>query len=279
MTTPPKSGRGGRGTFRIREALQQRGLSERSADVYTGEIWRLEQAMAARGYTLGNVPAGVLAEYVKTRPNSWSTLKLIRSSLSHYWSITGRKNPPIWVIPVPRKPRMRCLALEPAEAKRLAKIARQRGDREGLAVLFGLYAGLRREEISRVRWDDVSSDGWLTIMGKGLQPAKLPLHPAILNALGKIPRDTVWVFPGQTRKGPASPATVWTWVVRIGVQAGLPGLRPHVLRHTCLATANDNTGDLRAVQELARHARPETTAGYTRVTTQRLLAAVASLDY
>ena len=53
----------------------------------------------------------------------------------------------------------------------------------------------------------------------------------------------------------------------------------HVLRHTALATALDATGDLRAVQELAGHARPETTAGYTRVRRDRLEAAVSAISY
>ena len=33
-----------------------------------------------------------------------------------------------------------------------------------------------------------------------------------------------------------------------------------------IATANDATGDLRATQDFARHAHPETTAIYTRTT-------------
>jgi integrase len=37
--------------------------------------------------------------------------------------------------------------------------------------------------------------------------------------------------------------------------------------------------DLRAVQELAGHASPETTAGYTRATRRRLLEAVAAIEY
>jgi integrase len=46
-----------------------------------------------------------------------------------------------------------------------------------------------------------------------------------------------------------------------------------------LAEANDRSGNLRAVQDLARHSRPETTAGYTRTTAARLKAVVAMIDY
>jgi len=56
-------------------------------------------------------------------------------------------------------------------------------------------------------------------------------------------------------------------------------VRPHELRHTALATALDRTKDLRAVMTFAGHARPETTAGYTRTTRKRLEAVVAAIDY
>jgi integrase len=52
-----------------------------------------------------------------------------------------------------------------------------------------------------------------------------------------------------------------------------------VLRHTALAEANDRSRDLRTVQEIARHSRPETTAGYTRTTSRRMAAVVAMIDY
>lgn len=79
--------------------------------------------------------------------------------------------------------------------------------------------------------------------------------------------------------GPLNPTTVWTWVRTVAASAGLPSVPTHVLRHTCLTTALEATGDLRAVQEFAGHARPETTAGYTRTSKRRLEAAVASICY
>ena len=50
------------------------------------------------------------------------------------------------------------------------------------------------------------------------------------------------------------------------VSACLPdGLTMHTLRHRCATLAYAATGDLRAVQELLGHAKPETTARYTAV--------------
>jgi integrase len=86
------------------------------------------------------------------------------------------------------------------------------------------------------------------------------------------------VFPGR-RGGHVTPTTVWTWSRRLGrVALGAP-VATHVLRHTAIATLNDCTRDLRTAQEFARHASPETTVIYTRVRRDRLVAAVAAIDY
>ena len=72
---------------------------------------------------------------------------------------------------------------------------------------------------------------------------------------------------------------MWIWVRKVSNAAGISDVSPHQLRHTALATTNDNLGDLRAVMEFARHTRPEVTAGYTRTTKRQLEMVVGSLDY
>lgn len=46
-----------------------------------------------------------------------------------------------------------------------------------------------------------------------------------------------------------------------------------------MATANDNTGNLRAVMAFARHARPETTMGYTRTTARQLMSVMEAISF
>jgi integrase len=95
-----------------------------------------------------------------------------------------------------------------------------------------------------------------------------------------VPRtDDVFVFPGRRIGTPVSAATIWAWVRLVAEEAGLPPVPCHVLRHTCLSTANDATGDLRAVQALAGHIKVETTTRYTRLSRRRLEGAVMALDY
>lgn len=261
-------------------SLLELGLSPRSASSYASTIRHAQRWLAARGLDLATVGAEDLLGYLAVRPASWSSRKLIRSALRYYWLLIDRPDPPLLAIRVPPKPRMRCRALTERQAAKLEAAARRRGDRQGLAVLLGLYLGLRRDEIARLRWDEVDDGaGWITVFGKGGVQATLPVHPVLLEELARRPRPASYVFPGARGRAHVTPASVWNWVRDVSTDAGLPPVSTHRLRHTCLATANDATGDLRAVQEFARHARPETTAGYTRVTAKRLLAVMVSLDY
>jgi integrase len=263
----------------FRSYLFERGLSDNTIRAYADAVRRAEQYLEGRRLTLPDVRASELVEYARTLPQTRDSLMILRNALRRYFAMLGRPDSALDAIRIPRKKRMVCRALDDNEAAALARVARGWGGPEGLAVLFGLYMGLRRSEIAKVRLDDVDEGGWLSIMGKGDLPAVLPLHPVIVAELARRTFDGPWVFPGAGGCGHASPATIWNYVRRVSEAAGLEGVTTHRLRHTCLATANDVTEDLRAVQDFARHARPETTAGYTRSTAKRLLQVIAALDY
>lgn len=255
-----------------------RGLAPKTAALYARTIGAAEEWCRTAGTTLAVVDALQLADYVAGIPRSWSSRKLLRSALNHYWEATGRANPPLAVVRVPPKPTMVCRALEDDEARVLAKVARDRQDPKGLATLFGLYQAMRREEIATLPWAAIEGGGWVRIIGKGERERRIPLHPVTAEAIARHPGCGPWLFPGRFG-GPSNPATIWDWIRQVAREAGVENVTPHRLRHTSLAVANDNTGDLRAVQAFAGHSRPETTAGYTRASTRALRAVVESIEY
>jgi integrase len=254
------------------------GLSKRTIHSYLRVVWTADEWFRSRGWSLERATVAQVVAYADTRPATYSSRAMLRCTLKHFWRVVGHPTPPVTAIRCPPAPKMVCRAPSEDDARILAKAVRARGDHRGLAVLFGMYGGLRRSEIASVRWDAVSDDGWLTVVGKGARTRTIPLHPVLLEALDAAPRHGEYVFPGYQAR-PANPATVWGWVRTVCIDAGLEPLQPHQLRHLALATQNDRTGDLRAVQEFAGHARPETTAGYTRVTAQALRKVVGALDY
>ncbi len=269
------------------ERLVEAGLSPYTARCYTGAVRRFDPWAGERGSSAAQATAALLVEYQQRYPRSRESRKMLRNGLRHYWGLLGRRNPPLAAVRVPRKPRYRCRALEPLAAGDLERAARARvdaGDAKGLVVLFGLYLGLRRAEIATLRRADFQPPaggelvGWVRVFGKGELEADLPVRPELLEALARFPEHpSGWVFPGRYG-GPVTGTTVWNWVREVAGDAGLR-VTTHQLRHTALATANDLTHDLRSVQAFARHARPETTALYTRVTGKALVAVAMAISY
>lgn len=260
------------------EWLQALGLAPRTARLYARTLLAADRWCAEQGLDLAILTAPQMVAYANTRPLTHSSRVILRAALRHYWEHVGRPDPPLRAIRVPPEPRHVCRALEEDDARILAKAARARRDRPGLAVVLGLYQAMRREEIATLPWTSLRDEGFLRIVGKGAKERRIPMHPVVADALTWVPPAGEYVFAGRFG-GPVTPATIWAWVRKVSEVAGVPRIAPHVLRHTSLATANDNTGDLRSVQHFAGHAKPETTAVYTRAHARRLAAVVASLDY
>ncbi len=248
----------------IRARLLGRQLARPTVTAYAVMLRRLQRFCAHVGSSIETVSEAELEAFATTLPPGRSSMQMLRSALLHYCAIIRRPDPPTEILRVPRKPRMVCRALDAEDAHRLCAAAIERDDRIGLAVVIGLYTGLRRFEIAKLRWSDFSPDGWLRVVGKGNREATVPVHPVVQGYVERLRAgsSSPFVFVGS-KGGSVNATTVWTWVRRVAVDAGLDALGAHLLRHTALAIANDETGDLRAVQDFARHAQVETTAGYT----------------
>lgn len=150
-----------------------------------------------------------------------------------------------------------------------------------LVLLFAAYAGLRRGEIAGLHRDMVIG-GSLRIVGKGGRTRIVPLHPDLRNALAGWPAEG-YLFPraghgGRNRPGKAQlademPLTA-AHVGRLTRDVLPKGWTLHTLRHRFASQAYAACLDLRAIQELLGHSKPETTARYTAVPDGHLASAV-----
>ena len=251
---------------RARERMLRNGMSETTIGHYSAMLWRAECWCGSRGLALAELDARTLADYSETL--SGSSRRIFRSALRPYYAALDVDDPPIGAVRVPRKTRLVARPLELDQAQRLLAAAVAEGGHRGVAVLLGLLLGLRRFEIAKLRFADFSG-GWVRFVGKGQLEAALPVPELVMRGVASLPHESPFLFPGQSG-GHADPSTVWGWVRSLAGDADIAEVSTHRLRHTCLTVANDTTGDLRAVQEFARHADPDTTAGYTRVTRDRL---------
>lgn len=262
------------------EYLVGLGLSGKSTRLYAKHIERAQQWIRFNTHTtLHWAGPSELADYAQTLPASHATRGQVVAALKHYWEMLGRQNPPLRAVRVPPAPEMICRAIDQHQVRNLVKTAAGWWP-EGGVVLVGLYLALRRFEIAKMEWSRFDDRlEWYTVTGKYDKTATLPVHPLLAAELDGRQDGSRWVFPGRYKGRHIADATVGAWVSEVGEYAGIDNLEPHELRHTALATANDNTGNLRSVQTFARHSKPQTTSGYTRTTATRLREVSDALDY
>jgi integrase/recombinase XerC len=155
-----------------------------------------------------------------------------------------------------------------ANALRAALLADD--DETTLMILLGAYAGLRRAEIAAVHSGDVESSV-LRVTGKGGRTRRVPVHPLLACRLSAVHG---WAFASPVRPGRhVSPDYVADRLERVLP----PPFTCHSLRHYFATAAYRGTHDLRAVQQLLGHSRPETTARYTLIDDDALTAAVLAV--
>ncbi len=175
----------------------------------------------------------------------------------------------------------------PDEALRDALAAAD--DRQRLALKLAAYAGLRRAEIAALHTRHVS-DTEILVVGKGGHHRRIPLHLDLALELraelarrrdgrhgsgwsGDFVTATGYLFPSTQHPGPITAAQLG----RIVAACLPPGWTCHTLRHRFATAAYAVERDLRAVQDLLGHAKPETTAIYAAVPEGALRSAVAGI--
>lgn len=263
-----------------REAWVAEGLSDKTIHAYLSVLIRCEEWARARGRALEQLTALEVRELASFWPLTRASRIQLRTALGRFWELLEHPEPPLGAVRVPSKPRYGCRAVSEPQAALLARLARSERSTAALAVSLALYAGLRRQEIAALRWDQLDlAGGWLSIVGKGDVSAELPLHGELVRKLLEWPRAAAYVFPGERGRAHVSPATVWLWIRAFAERSTGELVAPHRLRHTAIATLHDETADLRTAQAFARHVSPETTVIYTRVSRRRLRKAVDALDY
>lgn len=237
-------------------------------------------------YPLSTVTAGELVEWFAAPEWSAETRKSARSTVRNFfgWAVRMglRSDDPSAMLPSVIVPR----ALpRPTPAEVLSKALLAASDRDRLMIMLGAYAGLRRGEIARLSWEDIGPST-IRVHGKGGHERMVPLLPMLKDALAteQLRRQrgsagsgwrfqpdpaSPWVFPGRW-DGHMKPDSVGMILTRAlgGDWSG------HGLRHTFATSAYRGTKDIRAVQELLGHSKPETTARYAAVDADSLVQAV-----
>ncbi len=133
--------------------------------------------------------------------------------------------------------------------------------RDAAMVGLMLFAALREAEVCALRVEDIQigeRKGSVWVRGKGEKGRRVPL--------AREGRELLRLHLAGRADGSAFGVTtraVQRRVAALGAAAGIEGLTPHRLRHTCAKRMVDAGVNLGIVKEILGHARLDTTLIYT----------------
>ena len=144
------------------------------------------------------------------------------------------------------------------------------------AIRLLALTGCRRNEILRLRWDDVRLETMeLCLRDSKTGPKTVPLSPEAAEILARLPRvpGNPWVVPGRRTGAPVSGIFLpWRRARRL---AGLDDVRLHDLRHSFASRALALGESLPTIARLLGHARVETTSRYAHLARDTIREAAA----
>ncbi|MGA7124188.1 MAG: tyrosine-type recombinase/integrase [Polyangiaceae bacterium] len=235
--------------------------------------------------------AGLTRFSRKTLANILATLaKLLRTAVD--WDVL-REMP--CKIKIPKSPRTPPVFYELAEMRRLIDAAASIDARTHALALIGLHGGLRRGEILGLEWGDISIERRQLVVRRNViscyvdtpksgHGRVLELSTELTAALDKYRRasatKTGRVFL-QDSGQPALAQHLYKWMEAAMHKAGIPrrsGVRLHVMRHSACSALAALGAPMIAIQSLAGHESPQTTAKYMHLAPGVQAAAVRLFD-
>ena len=280
----------------FRQWMEARSLRPRTIDGYHDIVTRFVTWLGAAA-TPAHVTTKAIEQYRIHITKGWAAatteqmLTAIRCFCRYLVIMEFLPSDPTLPIKWPRRPRTlpkpltadeqqqlhTILAMEPTTASGRYQMQRNR-----LVMYLGLYAGLRRTEMTNLVWSDVDiAQKHLTVRdGKGGHDRQIPIHPALLRelkqALARRRADQTAVVCdtlGQALLNRSINHLFERWLP----EHGLEGIHAHRLRHTFATEMLIHGADIRNIQSVMGHQSLEVTARYLGLDPSRLRGAVETL--
>jgi integrase/recombinase XerD len=267
----------------VERELRIRAYSPRTIKVYRGHIRRFVRRVGRHPREVGAEGVRDYLHLLVREVNvSRAYLNQAVSALKFLYGTVLELPLTVHGLPRPRRERKLPAVLSRGEVLRLLQAISNPKHRALLMVTYS--AGLRLSEAVGLRVPDIDSERRLIRVrgGKGAKDRYTTLSDvtlATLRAYWRHARPRDWLFPGQRQGRHLSPRSVQHIVAAARTRAGISKpISVHTLRHSFATHLLEDGTDLRYVQELLGHSRPETTMIYTHVTRKDLARIRSPLD-
>jgi site-specific recombinase XerD len=211
-----------------------------------------------------------------------SSLNMVVNALLYYFRTVLKKDSFEIKLPRPRREHHLPTVLTMEECFRIFGFVDN--PKHKLLLLIGYGAGLRRSEISTLKWQDILFDEHKIHIkqskGNKDRIVMLPVSiVAILQNYRAIYPSDEWVFAGQYKGEAISASTVQVVMRQAVAKAELEKKATvHTLRHSFATHLLESGTDIRYIQQLLGHANVNTTMIYTHITPRAAKNIISPLD-
>jgi site-specific recombinase XerD len=183
---------------------------------------------------------------------------------------------------LPKKDKKLPVVLSSTEIVMLLRVTKNLKHRAIIGLLYS--SGLRIGELLNLKLNDLDLERNMIYVkqGKGRKDRNCSLgqriRPMLLN-YAQTYQPKVYLFEGDEEGKPYNASSVRNFLKRSCAAAKISKhITPHTLRHTYATHLLENGVDVRYIQELLGHSRPETTMIYTHVTERKIDEITNPLD-
>lgn len=223
-----------------------------------------------------------LFHLVDTKKASQSTVNQTISAIKFLYNAVLKSPKVVGEVPRPRREHKLPNVLSRNELTRLFE--ETANPKHHLLLMLTYGAGLRVSEIVSLQLEDIDADRGLIHIrrAKGKKDRYTILAAAVMDELHNylnLYRPERWLFPGGIEGRHLSARTAEKILENARERTGISKrFSMHTLRHSFATHLMEDGTDLRYVQELLGHSRPETTMVYTHVTKKDIPRIRSPLD-
>jgi integrase/recombinase XerD len=225
-----------------------------------------------RQYLLSLVERGV----------AWSTYNQVRCGLHFFYRVTLKKDWPKEEIVCAKTPKQLPVVFSRAEVAQFLASIRNLKHRAMCATIYA--TGVRIAELLTLQVADIDSRRMVVRVrhGKGGKDRYVMLSPKLLELLReywRAERPRQWLFPGRDADRPMNMYAFENICRYLSRQSGLTKrITPHRLRHSFATHLLEAGVNIRVIQALLGHRSLRTTALYTHVSPEGVIATQSPFD-